>query len=122
VTTRPIHLSNLSSYTGTECRQAWDNVAFPEGPDPLTVHIDQVTCQPCKRSMVAEGQCSNCGSYALRWSAGPVKVSQVPDGRLTMHDVETQFCLGCEFCSETFITGVTADQVLPLMNKKRWRP
>lgn len=119
---RPVHLRNGSSYTGTECRQAWDSVAFPEGPDPMTTDVDKVTCRPCKTRMVAEGQCSACGAYRLVWSAGPVKLAPVVDGRLTMRDVETQFYLGCEECSETLIHSVSADEVARFLTSRRWRP
>lgn len=119
---RPVHLWNGGSYTGTECRTAWDKVTFPEGPDPVTTEVEDTTCRSCRNRMVAEGRCPACGEYRLAWSAGPVKLNTVADGRLTMRDVETQFYLGCNECSETLITGVTADQVLPLLNGARWRP
>lgn len=121
MTSQPTHLAEAGSFTGNRCRTAWDNVRFTE-PDPVTEELDEVTCKPCRAWMVKEGQCPECGEYALRWSAGPVKLNTVADGRLTMRDVETQFYLGCESCSETLITGVSADQVLPLMNSRRWRP
>lgn len=119
---QPTHLAERASYTGNRCRTPWDNVAFPERSDPLTEELDEVTCKACRAWLIKEGQCPECGEYALRWSAGPVKLNTVADGRLTMRDVETQFYLGCESCSETLITGVSADQVLPLMNSRRWRP
>lgn len=116
-----VHFRNGASYTGAECRQAWDSERWPT-PDPLTTDLDEVTCRPCREHMVAEGQCSNCGAYRLAWSAGPVKLTRVADGRLTMRDVETQFYLGCEECSETLIHSVSADQVAAFLTSARWRP
>lgn len=116
-----VHLGERASFTGNRCRSAWDGEKY-DGPDPVTDEVDEVTCRGCKDRMVAEGQCPECGEYALRWSAGPVKLNTVADGRLTMRDVETQFYLGCESCSETLIHSVSVEQVLPLMNSRRWRP
>jgi len=119
---QPIHLRNGSSYTGAECRGTWDDELYPEGPTELVTELDQVTCRACKDHMVAEGQCSACGSYRLVWSAGPVKLNGIVDGRLTMHDVETRFYLGCEECSETLIHNVSPDEVAAALTVRRWRP
>ena len=91
-------------------------------PGSLVVDLEAVTCRDCRASLVARGVCRECGSTTLVWSAGPVKLNSVADGRLTVRDVETQLYLGCEECSETLITGVTVDQVLPVLNEARWRP
>lgn len=91
-------------------------------PDELTAELDETTCRECKRALVRRGSCSNCGSPALVWSAGPVKLNTVADGRLTMRDVETQFYLGCEECSETLIHSVSVDQVAAYLTAERWYP
>lgn len=91
-------------------------------PREVTHNLDRMGCPDCRRALVARGVCPACGGYRLAWSAGPVKLNTIADGRLTMRDVETQFYLGCDECSETLITGVTADQVLPVLNDARWRP
>jgi hypothetical protein len=119
---QPVHLRNGASYTGAECRGAWDSELYPEGPTELVTDLEAVTCRACKAHMVAEGQCSACGAYRLVWSAGPVKLSPISDGQLTMRDVETQFYLGCEECSETLIHSVSADEVAQALTARRWRP
>jgi hypothetical protein len=116
-----VHLAETGSYTGNRCRSAWDSEKYT-GPDPVTDELDEVTCRPCKARMVADGQCPECGTWRLVWSAGPVKLAPVSDGRLTMRDVETQFYLGCEECSETLIHSVSADQVAAFLTTRRWRP
>lgn len=119
---QPVHLRNRASYTGAECRGTWDDKLYPEGPTELVTDLDAVTCRACKDHMVAEGQCSNCGEYRLVWSAGPVNVSGVADGRLTMRDVVTEFYLGCEECSETLISRVAPDVVATALTSAGWRP
>jgi hypothetical protein len=91
-------------------------------PGSLVTELELVTCRDCRASLVARGICRECGSGALVWQAGPVNTSGVVDGRLTMRDVETQFWLGCEECSETLISGVSADQVAAALTEHRWRP
>lgn len=91
-------------------------------PGSLVTDVEDMTCRDCRASLIARGICPACGEARLAWSAGPVKLTSVVDGRLTMGDVETQLYLGCEECSETLITGVTVDQVLPFLNESRWRP
>lgn len=109
------HLLASGDYL-TECSLT---VAIPAS---LMTELEDVTCDDCRRSLVVQGVCPECGEKALAWSAGPVKLTPVVDGRLTMRDVETQLYLGCESCSETLISGVTIDQVLPMLNETRWRP
>jgi len=60
-------------------------------------------------------QCSECGSKNLKWHCGQKKLSGVQDGLLRMHDVETEFCLGCEACSET-LQVVSGDRVAEHLN------
>jgi hypothetical protein len=116
-----VHLGNTGSFTGNECRTPWDDTKYT-GPDPTTDELDEVTCKACRAWMVKEGRCPECGSYTLEWSAGPVKLNSVVDGRLTMRDVETQFYLGCARCSETLIHGVQPDDVAAYLTARRFRP
>jgi len=88
----------------------------------LVEDVEDMNCPDCRRSLVARGICPECESDRLVWSAGPVKLSLVSDGRLTMRDVETQFHLGCEECSETLIHSVSADEVAAFLTKEGWRP
>lgn len=120
---RPVHLAVSESYTGNECRTAWDNVQFPEGPDRLTVELDEVTCQTCKDSLVKRGICPCCGEGRfLTWGTHPNNNSGVVDGRLTMNDIKTIFYLACDYCSETLIPQVDADVVAAALTTKGWRP
>jgi predicted RNA-binding Zn-ribbon protein involved in translation (DUF1610 family) len=81
-----------------------------------------VTCVKCRKGLVWRGVCPECGEKRLTWSAGPVKLTTVPDGRLTMNDVQTQFHLGCEECSETLISRVDPDEVAAYLTSQGWRP
>lgn len=121
MTARPVHLANPSSYTGNECRTPWDSQAFTV-PDPLTRELEEVTCKACRAWMVKEGRCPECGERRLVWAAGPVNRSGVVDGRLTMHDVVSEFYLGCEECSETLISSVHPDEVARALTDRGWRP
>lgn len=60
-------------------------------------------------------ECRECGSFELKWHCGQHNGSGVVDGRLRLHDVSTQFFLGCEVCSAT-LRVVTGDQVAELLN------
>ncbi len=91
-------------------------------PGSLVTDPEDTTCRDCRASLVGRGICPVCGETALVWSAGPVKVNPIAEGRLTMRDVETQFYLGCESCSETLISGVSPDQVAVALNERKWRP
>jgi hypothetical protein len=91
-------------------------------PGSLTTELEDMTCRDCRASLIARGICPECGERKLTWSAGPVKLSQVPDGRLVMRDVETQFYLGCDHCSETLISQVDPEQVAQALTKIGWRP
>lgn len=91
-------------------------------PGSLVSEVEDMTCRACRDSLVARGICPNCGEKTLVWSAGPVKLTQVADGRLTMRDVETQFYLGCETCSETLINQVEPDAVAAFLTSAGWRP
>jgi hypothetical protein len=91
-------------------------------PGSLVTELELVTCRDCRASLVARGICRECGGGPLVWSAGPVNVSGVADGRLTMRDVVTEFYLGCEECSETLISGVSADEVATALTSAGWRP
>lgn len=54
-------------------------------------------------------KCSDCGSTNLTWHASIVNRSQVPQGRLNTHDMDCEFYLGCDNCSETLgVAGADA--------------
>ena len=59
--------------------------------------------------------CKECGSTHLTWQSSIVNRSNVQQGRLNTGDVECQFFLGCDECSETLAT-ISADNVAGLMN------
>jgi hypothetical protein len=107
----------IGRYTLTECGL---DAAIP---GTLTVSFAGVTCPDCKRALIAKGTCPECGAAkALSWAAGPVKLNTIADGQLTARDVETQFHLGCDECSETLISGVHPDTVADALNRMGWRP
>lgn len=110
------HLILESGYALTECGLT------AAVPGTLTNLLERMTCRDCRAALVRKGTCPECGEARLVWSAGPVKLNTVADGRLTMRDVETQFYLGCEECSETLIHSVSADQVAVFLTGQRWRP
>lgn len=60
-------------------------------------------------------KCKECGSIHLTWQATIVNHSDVQQGRLNTRDVECQFFLGCDTCSETLMT-ISADKIADLMN------
>lgn len=60
-------------------------------------------------------QCPECKSKDLEWSCGTQKISDVVDGRLTMHDVGVIFFLGCNECSET-VAVVDGDKIAGMLN------
>lgn len=110
------HLIAEKSYALTECHLT------AAVPDSLVTDLDQMDCPNCRKSLINRGVCPACGENRLVWSAGPVKLNQIADGRLTMRDVETQFYLGCEECSETLKVGISADQVASVLTQVGWRP
>lgn len=110
------HLILESGYALTEC--GLESAV----PGTLTNLLERMTCADCRTALVYKGKCPECGGGPLVWSAGPVKLAPVADGRLTMRDVETQFYLGCEECSETLIHSVSADEVARFLTGSGWRP
>ncbi len=62
-------------------------------------------------------KCKACGGTDLTWQTAIVNRSGVQQGRLTTRDVECNFFLGCEGCSET-LAMVSADKFAGLMNEK----
>jgi hypothetical protein len=60
-------------------------------------------------------QCPECGSKDLQWHCTHETNSGVVDGRLRMHDINTLFYLGCNYCSETLktVSGDEAAEFLP---------
>lgn len=90
--------------------------------DELTDDRGEMDCPSCRAALINRGVCPECGEEKLAWAAGPVKLNPIVNGRLTMNDVETQFYLGCEYCSETLVSGVGPDMVVAALNEHRWRP
>jgi hypothetical protein len=88
----------------------------------LTTHLDEVSCCDCKKSLVRRGVCPVCGERKLVWSTHPRNKTQIPDGRLTLNDVETIFYLACDYCSETLITRVEPYHVADALTEMGWRP
>lgn len=111
-----MHLLNGRGYALTECG------LVAARRDELTTNLEKMACPNCRAALIRRGTCPNCGEEELTWSAGPVKLNTVADGRLTMRDVETQFHLGCEECSETLIHSVGAEQVADYLTAQKWRP
>lgn len=111
------HMILASGYELTECRLT----EVPQG-DTLETDLERMTCPACRRALIAQGKCPACEGGPLVWSAGPVKLNTVADGRLTVRDVETQFYLGCEECSETLIHSVSPDVVAAFLTEGRWLP
>lgn len=103
--TQPVHFSNKTSFTGNQCRTCWDNVRFPEAPDPVTDDLGEVTCADCRAWLVREGRCPECGEHRLTWLAG-----------------QGMFHLGCEHCSATLISQVDPSQVAEALTQMSWRP
>lgn len=60
-------------------------------------------------------ECSECGSKNLKWHCGQKNLTGVQDGLLRMHDVGTEFYLGCESCSDT-LQVVSGDKVAEFLN------
>jgi hypothetical protein len=111
------HLILASGYELTECRLT----EIPRGEE-LTNFSERANCQPCRRALMARGECPACGEKALSWSPHPKKLTQVVDGRLTMNDVTAVFYLACDYCSETLIPEVDLETVARFLTEERWLP
>ncbi|MGP5893981.1 hypothetical protein [Pseudomonas aeruginosa] len=59
--------------------------------------------------------CKHCGSQDQSWHTHNVVRGPVQDGRLKVGEVECQFVLGCNRCSETLVV-LSADRVADMMN------
>ncbi|HDS1721772.1 hypothetical protein NPS53_09685 [Pseudomonas putida] len=60
-------------------------------------------------NLTAITKCNDCGSTQLTWHASIVNRSQVQQGRLNTHDMDCDFYLGCDNCSETLgVVGADA--------------
>ena len=60
-------------------------------------------------NLTAITKCNDCGSTNLTWHSSIVNRSQVPQGRLNTHDMDCDFYLGCDNCSETLgVAGADA--------------
>lgn len=103
--TQPVHFANTTSFTGNQCRGTWDNVTFPEAPDPVTDDLGEVTCSDCREWLIREGRCPKCGEHRLTW--------------LAWHG---GFNLGCESCADTLISNVQPDTVAEALTQMSWRP
>jgi hypothetical protein len=84
--------------------------------DELTADLAEHNCRDCRAALIRQGVCPECGGDRVSWSYGPVKLLPIPDGRLTMRDVETQFHLGCEECSATLIHSVGPEVIAAFLN------
>lgn len=91
-------------------------------PGDLTADREKMTCRDCRKSLIHQGICPECGEKMLTWSTQPRNKSGVADGRLTMRDVETTFHLGCDGCSETLYTHVDPETVAAVLTEMGWRP
>lgn len=67
-------------------------------------------------NILSISSCKVCGSTRLAWRTSIVNPSDVQQGRLNTRDVDCQFFLGCEDCSETLAT-ISANKVAGLMNE-----
>ena len=63
-------------------------------------------------------KCKECGADDLTWHTHNVNRSGAQEGRLRSNDIECQWFLGCNHCSETLAT-LSADQVAELLNSSR---
>lgn len=59
--------------------------------------------------------CSECGGDQLSWACHPIKLTDVVDGRLRMHEIGVEFYLGCDECSATLDTR-TGDEIANILN------
>lgn len=66
-------------------------------------------------------KCKTCGSEKLSWAPHMYTTSGVPDGRLRQNEVQCQFVLGCDECSDT-ITTMNADVVAMVLTVKQNQP
>ncbi len=67
-----------------------------------------------KPSVIQVTECRECGSTNLTWHCGQKNLAGVTDGRLRLHDVGTEFFLGCDDCSET-LRVVSGDKVAEIL-------
>ena len=106
--------------TGPECGEK--DFVFPRD---IAVTLDEeVTCGKCRVILARRGECPECHETGeLAWDHSQVNVSGgVVDGRLTMHDVITEFHLGCQNCSATVLSRVHPNQVAEALTANGWRP
>lgn len=62
-------------------------------------------------------ECTHCGSTELSWQVFKRNGSGVVDGRLRAHDIQCEFALGCDDCSET-LRVVSADAVAGILDSQ----
>ena len=61
--------------------------------------------------------CKECGGENLQWDCTVNNKSDVQDGRLRAHDMDTLFYLGCNDCSAK-VTRATGDQIAQKLNRE----
>lgn len=72
--------------------------------------------------MIVQGKyvpatCHHCGTSTFTWYCQAYnKSNHIVDGRLTMHDIDVRFFLGCDECSETLMV-VSGDAVAHLLTE-----
>lgn len=59
-------------------------------------------------------QCKECKSTDIGWQTYYTSSGGVPDGRLRLSEVQCQFVLGCNYCSETLLV-LTGDRVAGIL-------
>lgn len=109
------HLT-ASGYALTECGLT------SARQDELTSRLRHMNCKECRAALISKGVCPECGESALTWDVQPRNKTGVADGRLTLHDVETIFYLGCSFCSATLLAHVDPETVARYLTFTHWRP
>lgn len=112
-----VHMALRKGFALTEC-QLTELVRRSD----MTTDLSKVTCLACRAQMIGNGTCPECGHHGLTWDTWSVKTTGVPEGRLRSNEVATMFFLGCDGCSETLITRVTADEVAAALTENGWRP
>jgi hypothetical protein len=59
-------------------------------------------------------KCKKCESTDIGWQTFYTSTGGVPDGRLRLSEVQCQFVLGCNFCSETLLV-LSGDRVAEIL-------
>ena len=67
--------------------------------------------------MKVPSRCTECGSISMSWQAINTATPSVQTGRLRVIEVQCQFVLGCDICSET-LKVISTDAVANWLNKQ----